>query len=136
MYLNINSLLPKIDEHRNIAKLSNAAVIGIDKLRLDDSVLSSEIQIDNYNKFRYDRNRHGGGVVCYIRNNLNYDVKSFFRLKLKVFSLKHFYQIRIHPIVVQIIYWPPSQSKFLEIIITHFSKLDTNNDEIYLLGEF
>ena len=136
MYLNINSLLPKIDEHRNIAKLSNAAVIGIDKSRLDDSVLSSEIQIDNYNTFRYDRNRHGGGVVCYIRNNLNYDVKSFFRLKLKVFSLKHFYQIRIHPVVVQIIYWPPSQSKFLEIIITHFSKLDTNNDEIYLLGEF
>ena len=40
MYLNINSLLPKIDEHRNIAKLSNAAVIGIDKSRLDDSVLS------------------------------------------------------------------------------------------------
>ena len=64
MYLNINSLLPKIDEHRNISKLSNAAVIGIDKSRLDDSVLSSKIQIDNYNTFRYDRNRHGGGVVC------------------------------------------------------------------------
>ena len=99
MYLNINSLLPKIDKHRNIAKLSNAAVIGIDKSKLDDSVLSSEIQIDNYNTFCYDRNRHGRGVICYIRNNLNYDVKSFFRLKLKAFSSKYFYQIRTHPIV-------------------------------------
>ena len=29
IHLNVNSLLPKIDELRNIAKLSNAAVIGI-----------------------------------------------------------------------------------------------------------
>ena len=47
IHLNINSLLPKIDELRNIAKLSNAAVIGIGESKLDDSVLSSEIHIDN-----------------------------------------------------------------------------------------
>ena len=29
MHLNINSLLPKIDELRHMARLSNAAVIGI-----------------------------------------------------------------------------------------------------------
>ena len=40
------------------------------------------------------------------------------------------------PIVVGIIYQPPSQSEFLEIINTHFSKLDTNNNEIYILGNF
>ena len=59
--LNINSLLPKIDELRNIAKLSNAAVIGIGESKLDDSVLSSEIHIDNYNTLHCDRNRHGEG---------------------------------------------------------------------------
>ena len=63
---------------RNIAKLSNAAVIGISESKLDDSVLSSEMHIENYNTFRCDRNRHGGGVVCYIRNDLSFDVKSFF----------------------------------------------------------
>ena len=35
IHLNINSLLPKIDELRNIAKLSNAAVIGIGESKLD-----------------------------------------------------------------------------------------------------
>ena len=60
IHLNVNSLLPKIDELRNIAKLSNAAVIGISESKLDDSVLSSEIHIDNYNALRCDRNRHGG----------------------------------------------------------------------------
>ena len=49
IHLNVNSLLPKIDELRNIAKLSNAAVISISESKLDDSVLSSEIHIDNYN---------------------------------------------------------------------------------------
>ena len=61
IHLNINSLLPKIDELRNIAKLSNAAVIGIGESKLDDSVLSSEIHIDNYNTLHCDQNRHGEG---------------------------------------------------------------------------
>ena len=49
IHLSVNSFLPKIDELRNIAKLSNAAVIGISESKLDDSVLSSEIHIDDYN---------------------------------------------------------------------------------------
>ena len=40
------------------------------------------------------------------------------------------------PIVVGIIYRPPSQSEFSEIINTRFSKLDTNNNEIYTLHDF
>ena len=78
IHLNVNSLFPKIDENRNIAKLSNAAVIGISETKLEDSVLPSEIHIDNYNTLRSDRNRHGEGVVCYRRNDLSFDVKYFF----------------------------------------------------------
>ena len=87
-------MLPKINELRNIAKLYNAADIGISESKSDDSVLSSEIHIDNYNTLRYDRNRHEGGVFCYIRNDLSFDVKFFSRLKLKTFSSKYYYQIR------------------------------------------
>ena len=61
IHLNVNSLLPKIDELRNIAKLSNAAVTGISESKLDDSVLSSEIRIDDYDTLRCDQNRHGEG---------------------------------------------------------------------------
>ena len=123
-------MLPKIDELRNIAKLSNAAVIGINKSKLDDSVLSSEIHIDNYNTLLCDRNRHKGGVLCYIRNDLSYDAKSFFPPEIE----NIFFELLLpntKPIVIGIVYRPPSQSDFLEIINTHFSKLDTNNNEIY-----
>ena len=70
MHININSLKPKIDELQYIAKLSEAAVIGISESKLGDSVLSSEIQIENYDLIRADWNRHGGGVACFIRNDL------------------------------------------------------------------
>ena len=45
IHININSLLPKIDELRSIAQKSNAAVIGITESKLDESVLNSEIYI-------------------------------------------------------------------------------------------
>ena len=67
IHLNINNLLPKIEELRIIAKSTNAAIIGISEFKLDESVLESEFQIDNLKILRCDRNRHGGGVACYIR---------------------------------------------------------------------
>ena len=69
MHININSLLPKIDELRYIAKLSEAAVIGISESKFDDLVLSSsEIQIENYYLIRSHRNNHDGVAACFIRN--------------------------------------------------------------------
>ena len=113
LHLNINSLLPKIDELRHIARLTNAVVIEISELKLDDSVLTSEIDIDGYDLLRCDRNRHGG-VACYIGSELSYNVKT-------------------KPIVVGAIYHPPNQTNFTEIFNENFSKVDTNNIETYIL---
>ena len=71
MHLNINSLLPKIDELRHMARLSNAAVIGICDSKLNKPISNSEIRIDNYDLLRCDRNRNRGGVACYISNHLS-----------------------------------------------------------------
>ena len=57
MHININSLLPKIDELQYIVTLSEAAAIGISESKLDDSVLSSEIQIENYDPICSDRKK-------------------------------------------------------------------------------
>ena len=111
IHFNINSLLTKIDELRNIAKLSNAAVIVISESKLNDSILSSEIHIDNNNTLHCDRNRHWGRVVCYITNDLSYDVKYFFPPEIENIS---FVQLlpNTKPLVVRIIYRAPSKSEF------------------------
>ena len=54
----------KTDELRYIANLSNAAVIGITESKLDDYILDSEIQIDNYQILHCDGIGKGKGRGC------------------------------------------------------------------------
>ena len=64
IHLNINSLLSKTGELKELVKASNAMVVGITELKLDDSINNCEICTEGYNIIRYDWNRKGGGVVC------------------------------------------------------------------------
>ena len=64
-------MLSKIEELRFSAKSTNAAVIGNYESKLHASVLAQKISTDNYKILRWDKNRHGGGVACYIRNYLS-----------------------------------------------------------------
>ena len=100
-------MLPKIDELRHIARLTNAAVIGIPESKLDDSVPTSEIQIDEYDLLLCYRNRHGGWVACYIRNDLSYNVKSYSPKDIENIFFELLLQ-NTKPIVVGTIYRPPN----------------------------
>ena len=123
IHLNINSLLPKIEELRITAKSTNAAIIGISESKLDESVLEPEIQIDDYKILRCDRNRHGGGVACYIRNDLSYNIISIFQSE----NESVFFEILLpnsKPITVGTIYRLPNQSNFLEVLNENMNKID------------
>ena len=135
VHINVNSLLPKTDELRYIAKLSEAAVIDISESKLDDSVLSSEIQIENYDLIRSDRNRHGGGVACFIRSDFSYNTKSFVPSEIKNTFIEIFLP-HSKPRVVGTIYHPQSQGIFNKTITEHFSRMNTSDTEIYILGYF
>ena len=52
IHLNINSILPKIDEIRYIAKLKIATVIGLSETKLDNAFLNSELEIVHCSKLR------------------------------------------------------------------------------------
>ena len=82
LHLNVNNLIPKIDEIRTIAIDTKPAVIGITESKLDNSINDNEVKIDGYSIIRNDRNRNGGGVVCYIRNNLCFNSKEIFDKKI------------------------------------------------------
>ena len=49
----------------------------------DYSIILSEIHIHSYNALCCDWNRHCGMVVRSIRNDLNYDVKSFYSVEIE-----------------------------------------------------
>ena len=135
MHLNINSLIPKIYELRHMARLSNAAVIGICESKLNKSITNSEILIDNYDLLSCDRNRNAGGVVCYIRNDLSYTQKNLFPNDIEnVFFEIHLPKTK--PITAGIVYRPPNQTNFIKTLNKNFAKLDTTSKETCILGDF
>ena len=124
LHLNINSILPKIDELRNIAKTSKVSVIGISETKLDDTVTNNEINIEGYSILRHDRNRQGGGVACYVRNDISFNQVYIFSNETENIFFEIFLP-NSHTITVGIFYRPPNQSKFLDNITNDFTKLNT-----------
>ena len=132
--LKINSLLPKIDELRNIAKCFNVAVIGIIETKLDNTVYDSEVAIEGYSIVRNDRTRKGGGVASYIRSSICYTRKTCLSNNLENIFIDLLFP-KTKPISIDIFYKPPSQTRFLEQVITKFESLELNN-ELYIRGTF
>ena len=135
IHININSLLPKIEELSRIACQSNGAVIGISESKLDNSIFDSGIEIDGYNIPHFDRNRHGGGVACCVRNDLSFTKRNYFSHDIETIFIEIFLP-KTKPMAIGIVYRPPSQTSFLETMNEHFHKLDTINKETYILGDF
>ena len=74
----VNSLLPKIDEVRYIANITKASIIGISETKLDETILSSELEVDGYDLVRLDQSRRSGGVACYIKSWVAYSYEDSF----------------------------------------------------------
>ena len=92
---------------------------------MDISINDLELQIDGYNLLRADRNRHGGGVACYIKNNISFEIKKYFPPD-------------IENLFVDIVFpnSEPFTVNFLEILNEHFDQINSENKELYLLGDF
>ena len=111
------NLVNKIDELRYIASSSNTAVVGISEIKLDSTVYDSEVVEDSYNIVRNDRKRNGGGVACYIRNNICNNRKACVFDKTENIVINLLFP-KTKPISVGIIYKPLSQTQFLKQMIT------------------
>ena len=116
---------------RNIAKCSNAAVIGITETKLDNTAYT----IGGYSIVRNDRNRKGRGVACYIRSNICYSRKTCLSDNLENIFIDLLFPKTKPFCILGIFYKPPSQTLFLEQMIIEFESLELNN-ELYIFGDF
>ena len=69
-HLNINGLLSKLDFIKIMLSESKFDIFAISESKLDASIHDNEIKIDGYDFYRLDRNRHGGGVLFYVNEQL------------------------------------------------------------------
>ena len=74
MYYNVRSLLPKLDELKAICATSIPDIVCVVETWLDNSILDNEVTVPNYQLFRLDRNRHGGGIAIYVHLSLSCNI--------------------------------------------------------------
>ena len=113
LHLKINSLLPKIDEIRLIAKQSNASITRISKPKVDSSILNNEPDTDDYDLIRLDRSRRNDRVACYIRKSVSYNHKTSFCRGTESISIDIFLT-KSKLILVGVLYRPPNKPDFIE----------------------
>ena len=72
LYYNARSLIPKSDELSLLA--TDPDIICIVETWLEENIDDKEISIPRYHSNWLDRNRHGGGVLLYVKNLYQYTV--------------------------------------------------------------
>ena len=75
IYFNARSIVNKLSELELLIREENVDIIGISETWLLKDISDNEISFNGYSIFRCDRNdlvkKRGGGVLMYIRNELN-----------------------------------------------------------------
>ena len=63
------SLLPKFDELCALCENHHPGVVYIVETWLGEEITDSEISLPDYQLYRVDCNRHGGGVLMYVHKS-------------------------------------------------------------------
>ena len=137
MYFNARSLLPKLDFLRALCVIHSPDCICIVESWLNSDILNNELYIDGYTVVRLDRNRHGGGVLFFIKSVYSYNIiyNGSPDLELLIVSIC----TGLAPLTLALFYRPPSSStvvldNLLTVLFTHINPLSLSN--FILLGDF
>ena len=78
IHVNVNSLLSKTEELRDVVGYTKPAILRITESKLDSSAPDQEFNISGYSILRSGKNRYGGGVACYVRADICFDRRNNF----------------------------------------------------------
>ena len=132
------SLLAHLDEIHHLLSSLKLDILGISETWLDDSV-DGEIHFPDYNIFRSDRNRHGGGIATFVRNSLQITGLEYFC------SCLHFESLWLnvkspsipHNLVFGCCYRPPSApTSSLTVTFNFLEVLLSNYKNVIIAGDF
>lgn len=135
--LNIASLLLHIDEIRAWLHNENVDFIALNETRLDSTIADNQVKLENYDIIRNDRNRNGGGVCVYLKNHINYRVRTDLMPNETEAIVIEILKPNSKPFIVISAYRPPCLNPdiFFEKISNTIKTLDLKDMEIFLLGD-
>ena len=137
-HLYIRTLFPNIDQVKLLLIGNDFDVLALNETRLCDSVNDIHVSVDKYAIYRKDRNRQGGGVLIYINENrFQHTIRSDLMSENIELVAVEINQTRSAPIIILAWYRPPGSCiQLFEYIEQTLSKLDNENKDIILLGDF
>lgn len=134
VHINIRSMVNKMADLISLANKTRASVIAVSETWLDTSVTDGEIRINGYNVVRKDRGCKGGGVCLYIKDNLPFNCRTDLDQEGLEGVWVDIFLPKTKPITVGVVYRPPTQSNFLDLLQMTLSNIDPSR-EFYLLGD-
>ena len=129
--LNVRSLVNKIEQIQTLA--ADFDILIINETWLDITIKDNEVAIQGTNILRKDRNRQGGGVCMYIKNNIRFkeiqldsDIES---LWIKITEKKN-------SLIVGTIYRPPdARNCYYDKILDEIQSIERNTNDLIILGD-
>ncbi len=120
LYFNARSIVPKFDTLCLEAEMYKPDVICIVETWLCEDISDQELLLSSYQLFRLDRNRHGGGVLMYVKSNLSAEViiQGTFNLEFLSICVKY----HTFKCCISLFYRPPSSSA--QVMDNLFSALE------------
>ncbi|CAB4026141.1 RNA-directed DNA polymerase from transposon BS [Paramuricea clavata] len=125
-----------LDEIRLILNNNALDILAINESKIDNQISNNEIHIDGFNIIRKDRNRFGGGVVLYVRQNISFSDRIDLipdELEMVCIELSLPYN---KSLLISTWYRPPNSlmNKF-DYWASFLAKCDNEDKELILIGD-
>ena len=136
-HFNINSIRNKFLDFKELI-LSDTDIYLISETKLDDSFPDQQLHVNGYKMFRKDRNKFGGGLILFAKENIPSKVFNTFRFSEECEIISIDFSISNTKWLLLGIYNPPSQNEalFVEQIKLALDTYSTTYENFLLLGDF
>ncbi|CAB4016621.1 Hypothetical predicted protein [Paramuricea clavata] len=125
-----------LDEIRLILNNNALDILAINESKIDNQISNNEIHIDGFNIIRKDRNRFGGGVVLYVRQNISFSDRIDLipdELEMVCIELSLPYN---KSLLISTWYRPPnSLMNIFDYWASFLAKCDNEDKELILIGD-
>lgn len=138
LYLNAQSLMAHKEEiQHQIMQRMNPAILALSESSLVEDIEDSEVNIPGYSVARCDaENRNTGGVILYIRNDLNYEVVLSDKIISNCWCIAVKVKSRLYRGIIALVYHSPSASDgdFISFLVNTMDIL-LLKDKCLLIGD-
>ena len=134
--LNAPSLRKHKDEIEVLMRENKIDVFAINETKLDSKTKDEQVSVEGYNILRCDRNSHGGSVAIYLRDTLNFELRTDIKTENLEMICTEMKPKCSKPFFVLAWYRPPKyETETLTEVNTLLETLEKEQKEIILIGD-